>query len=192
MNFGSALELLELAKEIKKCKKCELAKTRKNVVVGKGAVLYPSILFVGEAPGVEEDNTGIPFVGRAGKMLQNWIDEIGLNHKTDYAVINVVKCIPLENGKIRKPSINEIEACREWTEAQIKLLKPRLIVALGVIASQFLLDNFTLTMSAVQNKKFSTRFGEVFCFPHPAYFLRRKIEPDISLLKKVILDYVNG
>lgn len=178
------LDLKILNEEIKRCKKCPLAEKRQKVVTGRGSA-RPKVLFIGEAPGKEEDKQGKPFVGKAGQLLNKWIKEIGLREE-DYAIINVVKCIPLVGNRVRTPNLREISACREWTEKQIELLSPYLIVALGLVASQFLLEDFSLTMKEVENRVFDTKFGKVFCFRHPAYFLYKQKEADISLLKKEV------
>jgi len=179
----------DFEEKIKKCKRCNLWIKRTNVVVHRGSDI-PKVVFVGEAPGFEEDKQGKPFVGRAGILLQSWINELGL-FSNEYAIMNVVKCIPKVNGSVRPPTRLEIEACREWTEEQLELYRgKKLIIALGLTASLFLLDKEKGKMSDFENKLFETRFGLVFCFPHPAYFLRREIKADLSVMKKVVRKYV--
>jgi DNA polymerase len=179
----------EFEEKIQSCKKCGLWLKRTNVVIHRGSVI-PKIVFVGEAPGFEEDKQGKPFVGRAGMLLQSWINELGLL-SGDYAIMNVVKCIPRTNGSVRPPTFYEIESCRKWTEEQLELYRSKkLIIALGLIASLFLLDKQGGKMGDFENRLFETRFGKVFCFPHPAYFLRRQIKADLSIIKKVIEKYV--
>lgn len=118
----------ELAKSTEICKKC------KNVVVGKGNV-NAKILFVGEAPGANEDLQGLPFVGAAGKNLDKLLAEVGLS-LNDIYVTNILKCRPPEN---REPTIKEIKAHTPWLCRQIKEMKPRVICSLGNYATKFFL-----------------------------------------------------
>lgn len=127
----SYMDLLTLEKAIKQCSKCPLRAGATNPVIMKGSHA-PDLLFIGEAPGKTEDMTGIPFTGRAGKVLDEIIAYMGLTDK-DYAVINTVKCRPPDN---RKPKKNEILACRPFMQAQIRLLSPRVMVLLGNTAEE--------------------------------------------------------
>ena len=117
--------------EILNCVQCELHKSAIQKVIGKGS-LTPKVLFIGEAPGKRENETGIPFVGPAGKQLDKMIEYLNLK-KEDWAVINVIKCKPPSN---RNPTKQEIEACKPFLDYQIESLNPKVIVLLGNIAEQ--------------------------------------------------------
>ena len=124
----------ELALRIAGCTACPLAEGRSSVVVGSGPVPAPLAL-VGEAPGAEEDESGLPFVGRAGRLLDALLAEAGLC-RGDAAVLNVVKCRPPGN---RPPRRGEIDACRGWLDAQLAAVAPRLVVAMGGTAAGWFL-----------------------------------------------------
>ncbi len=118
--------LTDLYSQINNCQDCGLAKTRTRVVPGEGPE-KAEILFIGEAPGWNEDQQGRPFVGAAGQFLSQLIRSIGLSREEVY-IGNVIKCRPPSN---RDPLPNEIEACSKWLDRQIELLAPKLIVTLG-------------------------------------------------------------
>ncbi|HEX7105003.1 MAG TPA: uracil-DNA glycosylase [Acidothermaceae bacterium] len=123
-----------LAAEIRGCRACsELAESRANVVIGALPAQGASVLLIGEAPGANEDATGIPFVGKAGQLLNQLLDEVGLPRDT-VAVANVLKCRPPKN---RKPTAIEVNNCRGWLTAQITLVDPALIVAMGGTAVEW-------------------------------------------------------
>ncbi len=117
------------------CTKCPLAETRTQVVFGAGDP-EADLLFVGEGPGEQEDRDGIPFVGRAGRLLTSLIEGIGLDRDVVY-IANVVKCRPPGN---RDPLTQEIESCRPYLEAQIDFIDPSVVVTLGNFATKLLLD----------------------------------------------------
>jgi DNA polymerase len=118
--------LSELHKEIRHCQKCELARYRNQAVPGEGAE-DTDIMFIGEAPGWHEDQSGRPFVGPAGKFLEELLSLINLNRQQVY-IANVIKCRPQEN---RDPLPQEMLTCRPWLERQIELIRPQIIVTLG-------------------------------------------------------------
>jgi uracil-DNA glycosylase family 4 len=118
--------LSELNQEITRCQKCEIAKYRNRVVPGEGAE-DAEIMFIGEAPGWHEDQQGRPFVGPAGKFLDELLASIGLSRKQVY-IANVIKCRPQGN---RDPLPTEIQNCRHWLERQIEIIQPKMIVTLG-------------------------------------------------------------
>jgi DNA polymerase len=125
----------DLEHEALTCTKCPLAATRTQVVFGVGDP-HADLLFVGEGPGEQEDLTGEPFVGRAGRLLTNLIEGIGLTRGHVY-IANVVKCRPPGN---RDPQPAEIESCRPYLEAQVAFIEPRIVVTLGNFATKLLLD----------------------------------------------------
>jgi uracil-DNA glycosylase family 4 len=162
---------MKLIDKIKNCTLCsELAETRKNVVIGEGPIPC-NILFLGEAPGEKEDESGRPFVGQSGKLQEALSASMGLKRGVDYHILNILKCRPPEN---RDPKPEEIENCRKFLEAQIRSIKPKVIVAFGRFAQAFVLG---LPASKIQATK---RVGEVVDFMgakvvltyHPAFVTR--------------------
>jgi len=131
-----AARLAEVATEASTCTRCRLAEGRRTVVFGTGNP-DADLMFIGEGPGAEEDRQGLPFVGPAGQLLNRIIGAIGLQ-RGDVYIANVVKCRPPGN---RDPQPDEVAACRGFLEEQVRLIAPRVIVALGRIAAQTLLGN---------------------------------------------------
>ena len=160
------MTLEELNNQILKCEKCALSKTRINVVPG-GGNSDADIMFIGEGPGKNEDEQGIPFVGAAGKMLDKLIESIGLTREDIY-IANVVKCRPPGN---RDPLPEEVDACRDWLNQQIGIIKPKLIILLGRHSVDRFLPNQKISLIHGQPKR---RNGQVY-FPiyHPAAALYR-------------------
>jgi uracil-DNA glycosylase len=161
--------LLEpLALEVSSCVKCRLCKTRRQTVFADGS---PSarIMFIGEAPGADEDKQGVPFVGRAGQLLTRMIEDgMGLPRASVY-IANVLKCRPPEN---RNPEPDEIAACRGYLERQIDLVKPEVLVALGKFAAHFLLQTEE-GITRLRGKWGSYRGIPVMPTLHPSYLLRQ-------------------
>ena len=188
-------ELRRIEDEIRVCRKCPLYRTRTNPVPGEGG-FKKEILFVGEAPGKNEDLQGRPFVGRAGKLLDELMQSIGLSREDVY-ITNVLKCRPPNN---RDPTDEEIAACSPYLERQIDALNPKLIVTLGRFAWAWMCDHFgiryrKLTEAHGRLYTGSTLFGAYRVFPtfHPAAALRRKelidmLREDFNELKKIIED----
>ena len=127
-------KLIELYHEVRDCRRCPLAATRTQAVFGMGNA-DADVMFVGEAPGAEENRQGRPFVGRAGKLLDDLLAEIGLERRRDAFICNVLKSRPPGN---RDPQPDEIEACRPYLERQIQLIEPRVICTLGNFATKLL------------------------------------------------------
>lgn len=147
------------------CKRCPLHQTRNTIVWQRSTANKDiDVLFIGEAPGKEEDLQGIPFVGKAGQILNKWIEEAGV---TNYAIINIVKCRPPNN---RKPNPNEIRSCLPYLIQQIQQFNPRIIVALGATPCSVLINRKEVVANI--GKIFKTGYGDVIVFPHPAYVLR--------------------
>lgn len=126
INKKNTITLLVLQKTVKGCHKCNLATSRRNVVFGEGSN-KAKVMFIGEAPGEEEDAQGRPFVGRAGKLLDQLVEHIGLRREDVY-ICNVLKCRPPNN---RDPEGPEILACKDYLFSQIELIKPKIICTLG-------------------------------------------------------------
>ena len=175
--------LASLKKEVLSCRGCELYKTRKNVVFGAGSP-KARLMFVGEAPGMEEDLQGIPFVGRAGRLLTKIIESIGLTRKDVY-IGNVLKCRPPNN---RNPLPTEILTCEEYLIKQIKLIKPEVICALGKFAAQTLLRSQE-SISRLRGKFYEYHKARLMPTFHPAYLLRnpndkRLVWEDMKKIRK--------
>lgn len=131
-----------LKAECLQCRKCALAETRTNVVFGEGAT-DAEVLCIGEGPGEQEDLTGRPFVGRAGKLLDDMLEIIDLSREKNVYIGNMVKCRPPQN---RDPLNIEQEACEGWLAAQIDLMKPKIIICLGRIAAmKYIKEDFKIT-----------------------------------------------
>ncbi len=134
-----------LKAECLQCRKCALADTRTNVVFGEG-VKDAEVLCIGEGPGEQEDLTGRPFVGRAGKLLDDMLEIIDLSREKNVYIGNMVKCRPPQN---RDPLNIEQEACEGWLTAQIELMKPKIIICLGRIAAmKYIKEDFKITIQA--------------------------------------------
>jgi DNA polymerase len=163
------------------CKLCDLHKTRNNIVWYRGTSEKDvDVLFVGEAPGKDEDLTGKPFVGRAGKILDKWIEEAEL---TNYAIVNIVKCRPPDN---RKPNPSEIRVCLPYLVKQIDDMKPKIIVSLGSVPSSVLVNRKKVLENI--GKMFKSKYGNVIIiFPHPSFILRgSKAYIPIKELKEIV------
>lgn len=188
----SSLE--EINKEILNCRKCSLYLTKKNYVPGEGSE-NARIMFVGEAPGREEDEQGRPFVGNAGKYLTSLIErKLGLNRK-DVFIANVLKCRPPNN---RDPTIEEIDACFPYLADQIKAIKPELIVCLGRHSAKTVFEYLGIPFNGIskdRGKVFQTdtEFGtlRLLATYHPAAALYRPalkeiIENDFEKISELI------
>jgi DNA polymerase len=162
--------LIEVATVASNCTLCPLASTRTQVVFGVGAA-DARLMFVGEGPGEQEDLQGEPFVGRAGKLLTQLIEGIGLT-RADVYIANVVKCRPPGN---RDPLPDEIAACSPWLDRQLALIRPEVIITLGNFATKLLLDTKVgITKLRGQEFPFSRAGVDAVVVPtlHPAAVLR--------------------
>lgn len=156
----------KLKSECLACRRCGLCETRKHVVFGVGPE-NAEVLFIGEGPGEQEDLKGEPFVGRAGKLLDDMLELIELDRTRVY-IGNMVKCRPPQN---RDPLNTEQEACAEWLNRQIGLMKPKIIVCLGRIAAmKFIKPDFKITLE--HGKWFDMDGRRVMALYHPAALLR--------------------
>lgn len=180
-----AKALEELESNARLCRECGLFASRRNLVFGQGSP-DASLLFAGEAPGMEEDIRGEPFVGRAGTLLTKIIEAIGLKREEVY-IANCLKCRPPQN---RDPFPSEIIACREFLLKQIEIIRPKVICCLGKFSAQ------TLLMSEEPITRLRGRFYEfegIMLMPtfHPAYLLRNPNEKKLAWedMKK-IRDYI--
>ena len=161
------MDFEELKQECLACRRCGLCETRTNVVFGQG-VPNAEVLFVGEGPGASEDAQGLPFVGRSGKLLDSYLEAIDLSREKNIFIANIVKCRPPEN---RDPLPEESEACKPWLRQQFQLLRPKIVVCLGRIAAQQLIDS---KLSVTKDHgRFFDKNGTLFMATlHPAALLR--------------------
>ena len=155
-----------LTAEAHDCTKCRLAGTRKNVVFGVGDP-NADLMFIGEAPGRDEDEKGEPFVGRAGQLLTDIIKAMKLSREQVY-IANVIKCRPPEN---RNPEPDELDACRPFIQRQVEIIKPRVIVALGRFGLQSLTEK-AYSISSVRGQWLDYKGIKLMPTYHPAYLLR--------------------
>jgi DNA polymerase len=164
-------KLVELYHEVRDCRACPLGATRTNAVFGMGNA-DADLMFVGEAPGAEEDRQGKPFVGRAGKLLDELLGEIGMERQRDTFIANVLKSRPPGN---RDPEPEEVEACRPYLERQIQLIEPRVICTLGNFATKLLTGSNTgITRVRGRPQEREVAGVPVLLYPlfHPAAALR--------------------
>lgn len=169
------------------CTECLLHENRTQTVFGVGN-LNADWMIIGEAPGAEEDRRGEPFVGRAGKLLDEMLRAVGLDRSTAF-ITNILKCRPPNN---RDPARDETEACRGYLERQIELVNPRLILAVGRIAAQALLHSDS-PVGRLRGCPHFLNDGQIplVVTYHPAYLLRspsqkRKVWEDLCLARKVV------
>jgi len=177
--MNNVLELQKIQDQVNQCTLCSLCKTKGNYYVfGEGNV-NAELMFVGEAPGFNESETGRPFIGKAGQLLTKMIEAIRLTRDSVY-ITNIVKCRPPEN---RKPTDEEIASCLPYLISQIKLIDPKVICLLGTTAFKVLIKESKLTISQSHGRIYHRTYYDRWriCIPtfHPAYLLRR---PDMKCL----------
>lgn len=161
----SALSLL--AEQASTCTRCPLADSRTHVVFGMGNPTA-DLMFVGEGPGAEEDEQGLPFVGRSGRLLDRLVlDEMGLTRE-DFFITNTVKCRPPGN---RNPRPDEIAACRSYLERQLDLIDPTVVVTLGNFATRLLLAT-DVGITRLRGHSYPYRRGVLIPTVHPSFVLR--------------------
>jgi DNA polymerase len=158
--------LLKIREDLGECTRCKLHKGRNKIVFGDGNP-KAELVFVGEGPGADEDMQGLPFVGRAGKLLTQMIEAMGLQRKDVY-ICNVVKCRPPEN---RAPEPDEVAACSPFLMRQIDSIQPKVIVCLGATAAKTIL-NTTRGISQFRGEWLEWRGHKLMATYHPAYLLR--------------------
>lgn len=175
--------LASVARQVAACTRCgELARTRTQTVFGDGS---PSarLVFLGEAPGADEDRQGVPFVGRAGKLLTDMIEKGMKLRRRDVYILNILKCRPPGN---RNPLPVEAAHCRQYLDRQLEIIRPEFICCLGAVAAQNLLDT-TTTIGRLRGRFHDHNGIKVICTYHPAYLLRnpaakRQTWDDLQLL----------
>ena len=193
-------ECLEIVREkCENCHECVLGNTRKNVVFSDGNPETAKIVLIGEAPGETEDETGTPFVGRAGKLLNQFLEEAGISRQDDLYIINTVKCRPPEN---RVPTDVEKTLCEKYLTAQIDIMNPKAIVFCGATSLKSFWEDKKVQISKVRGKWFDVTInGKTYpsmAIFHPSYLLRnhsmeegsprRLMQQDLSEIKSKILN----
>jgi uracil-DNA glycosylase len=179
-------ELLAIREDIGDCTRCKLCRLgRQKIVYGVGSP-RADLMFVGEAPGRDEDSQGIPFVGRAGQKLTQIIEAIGLK-RDDVYIANVIKCRPPEN---RNPEPDEVETCEQFLFRQIDVIKPKVIVALGTFAARSLLKT-DAPISRLRGRVYDYRGARLVPTFHPAYLLRnpscrREVWEDMKRVRSLL------
>jgi len=163
LSFFQALE-----EKILNCQKCDLSQERRNAVPGDGNA-ETELMFVGEAPGYDEDIQGRPFVGRAGQLLTKIINAMKFQREDVY-ITNVIKCRPAKN---RTPHKNEIEQCKHYLFEQIEMIKPKVIVALGKVATDFFVKS-DLGMTQLRGNFHDFNNARVMPTFHPSYLIRNE------------------
>jgi len=183
---GQADALAAVRADIGDCTRCKLHTLgRRQIVFGVGNP-DADLMFVGEAPGAEEDVQGVPFVGRAGQLLTKIIEAIGLA-RDDVYIANVIKCRPPQN---RNPEQDEVDTCEPFLFQQIDIIKPKVIVALGTFATRALLRTLD-PISRLRGRVYDYRGAKLIPTFHPAYLLRnpsskREVWDDMKLVKKLL------
>ncbi|MBZ9577714.1 uracil-DNA glycosylase [Patescibacteria group bacterium] len=183
-------ELKEIKEEVINCRKCPLYKTRTYPVIGEGNH-QAKIMFVGEAPGVQEDKTGHPFCGAAGRILDELLESVGIKREDVY-VTNLLKDRPPGN---RDPQKEEIEACVPYLERQIEIIKPEIICPLGRYSMKFLMEKFDLKdeiqpISRIHGRVFKIKEGlSLIPLYHPAVAtynpnMKEILKKDFKILEK--------
>ena len=188
---NSALDWDSLRQKVAGCTRCKLHKTRTQTVFGVGSQTADWMI-IGEAPGAEEDRRGEPFVGRAGKLLDEMLRAVKLSRDTVF-IANILKCRPPNN---RDPSTEEAASCRSYLVRQIELISPKIILAVGRIAAQHLLET-DAPLGTLRGQKHKLGDGQVpvIVTYHPAYLLRsptqkRKAWQDLCLARQVMAERV--
>lgn len=189
----SVKELEETSAAIAACQRCELAKTRTKVVPGEGSH-RAEVMFIGEAPGREEDVQGRPFVGRAGKLLDRLLAEIGIG-RNEVFIGNVLKCRPTSpEGKDRRPTEEEVSACSHFLDSQIEKIKPKVICTLGDTATHYILRKYGIKpdgISKIHGRVFEADKLKIIPLYHPAaalytYRLEKVMREDFMKIKSIL------
>src|SRR5579864_2304429 len=159
--------LLRIREDLGECTRCKLHKHRHSIVFGSGNP-KAELVFVGEGPGADEDEQGLPFVGRAGQLLTEMIERGMKIPRSDVYICNIIKCRPPEN---RKPEKDEVAACRQFVERQLDAVRPRVICALGATAAETMLETKE-SMGRLRGRWFEFRGIPLVVTYHPAFLLR--------------------
>jgi DNA polymerase len=185
INSNNEEQLKKVSQEMVNCQLCQLSKTRHNIVFGEGNP-NAQIVFVGEAPGADEDQQGLPFVGKAGQLLTKIIEAMGIKRKDVY-ICNILKCRPPEN---RNPLPEEITFCEPFLKKQLQAISPKVICALGAVAAKALLKT-DVTISLLRGRFHTYNGMKLMPTYHPAYLLRnpsakKQVWEDVQMIMKEI------
>ncbi len=182
-------ELKKIKEEVLNCKKCSLYKTRIYPVIGEGNH-QAKMIFIGESPGAQENKTGRPFCGAAGKILDEVLESIGIKRKEVY-ICNILKCKPPRN---RNPQKEEIEACVSYLERQIEIIKPKIICTLGNYSTAYIMEKYGLKdkiqgISKIRGKVFEIENLKIIPLYHPAVAtynpnMKEILKKDFKILEK--------
>jgi len=184
---ASCRNLADIAWKVNECTLCGLCETRKHAVPGTG-VMNPKVMVIGEAPGAQEDKTGEPFVGPAGKYLDDWMGALKLFRGRDLFIGNIIKCRPPEN---RDPLPDEKEACLPYLQRQIQIVKPKTILCVGRIAAQILTGG-SAGIGQLRTKQYKFEGIPMIVTYHPSAVLRypqdyrKPVWEDLQQLLKLI------
>lgn len=185
-------QMNEITAEIRSCLNCALGETRKNLVVGSGS-LDAAIVLVGEAPGRKEDESGLPFVGSAGKLLDGLLESAGLRRE-DIFIANILKCRPPGN---RRPKKHEVEACEGYLVRQLEIIKPKVVAPMGNSAFAYFQSRYDIGEEVIGDAhgkayEITTPWGRVKLVPlyHPAAAIYRRhllgdLEKDMKKLVEI-------
>lgn len=190
--MNKAIELCQTLDELKKscqsCQSCDLGKTRQHVVFGEGAS-DAEIFFLGEAPGAREDETGRPFVGRAGDLLTDLLAKAGIDRQRVY-ITGSCKCRPPKNRNPRKPELN---ACRPYLQRQLAIIKPKVVICSGLVAVHNILDP-KARMLDVRGHWFDSPDYRILPTYHPAAVLRGTVKAEFLVedFQQVAVSLLNG
>ena len=184
----------QIASSVRSCMKCELAQTRSKVVIGAGN-LDSKIVLIGEAPGRKEDESGLPFVGSAGKLLDDLLNEVGLV-RDDLFIVNILKCRPPKN---RRPKKSEVKQCEDYLMRQLEVISPEVIAPMGNSAWSYFQEQFGLEKQVIGNVHgkvidVEAPWEKVKMIPlyHPAAAIyRRHLIKDLELDLKKIGEHVS-
>ena len=184
---GSTPDLATLAKSLEGCPRCKLSKSRTNIVFGQGNP-KAELMFIGEAPGRDEDAQGLAFVGKAGQLLTKIIEAMG-SKREDVFIANVLKCRPPNN---RNPEPDEVASCRPFLDEQIRLIGPKVIVTLGTFAAQAILETDE-PIGRMRGSWREARGVRVMPTFHPAFLLRSpERKKDVWEDMKLVRDFLAG
>ncbi len=157
----------ELSREIEGCTKCRLHVNRTNTVPGEGNI-GAEVMFIGEAPGADEDKQGRPFVGKAGKLLDKALNALGFFRDKNFYICNICKCRPENN---RTPAEDEAEACLPYLRSQVAIIRPKIIVCLGATSAKYIIDRQT-RITSIRGKWIERKGYYIIATFHPAALLR--------------------
>jgi DNA polymerase len=184
---GTMPDLAALSQFLSGCPRCKLSKTRTNIVFGQGSP-NAKLMFVGEAPGRDEDEQGLAFVGKAGQLLTKIIEAMGMKRE-DVFIANVLKCRPPNN---RNPEADEVASCIPFLEEQIRLIAPKAIVTLGTFAAQAILETDE-PIGRLRGRWRTARGTRVMPTFHPAFLLRSpERKKDVWEDMKLVRDFLAG